>query len=52
MGLYKPGNYTDESQTLEEVELLNDIGGMLTAGGTEVTLVPEIQSHRFRKNFW
>lgn len=52
MGLYKPGNYTDKSQTLEEVELLDDIGGMLTAGGTEVTLVPEIQSHRFRKNFW
>ncbi|KAL5504887.1 hypothetical protein ACEPAH_7550 [Sanghuangporus vaninii] len=52
MGLYKHGNFTDVSQTPEEIELLNDFGGMLIAGGSEVTLVPEIQRYRFRKNFW
>ena len=52
MGLYKHGNFADVSQTPEEVNLLNDFGGMLVAGGSEVTLVPEIQRHRFRKNFW
>ncbi|OCB89458.1 6-phosphogluconate dehydrogenase C-terminal domain-like protein [Sanghuangporus baumii] len=52
MGLYKHGNFTNVSQTPEEIELLNDFGGMLIAGGSEVTLVPEIQRHRFRKNFW
>ncbi|KAL5483425.1 hypothetical protein ACEPAI_8656 [Sanghuangporus weigelae] len=52
MGLYKHGNFTDVSQTPEEIELLNDFGGMLIAGGSEITLVPEIQRHRFRKNFW
>ncbi|THH07907.1 hypothetical protein EW145_g3063 [Phellinidium pouzarii] len=52
VGLYKPGNYTDESQTTEEVALLEDVGKMLKAGGSEVMLVPEIQRHRFKKNFW
>ncbi|KAI5117609.1 hypothetical protein M0805_006722 [Coniferiporia weirii] len=52
IGLYKPGNYTDESQTPEEVSLLEDIGSLLKAGGSDITLVPEIQRHRFKKNFW
>ena len=40
------------SQTDEEIALLEDIGGMLKDGGSDVTLVPEIQRHRFKKNFW
>lgn len=51
-GLYKPGNYVDTSQSDEEVALLKDIGGLLKDGGSDVTLVPEIQRSRFKKNFW
>ncbi|PAV17690.1 hypothetical protein PNOK_0617600 [Pyrrhoderma noxium] len=52
VGLFKPGNYTNLTQTTEEIELLNDISDMFSTGGSDVTLVPEIQRHRFYKNFW
>ncbi|KAH8107290.1 6-phosphogluconate dehydrogenase C-terminal domain-like protein [Phellopilus nigrolimitatus] len=52
IGLYKPENQTEESKVPEEISLLEDIGGIFKAGGSDITLVPEIQSHRFKKNFW
>ena len=52
MGLYKPGNYSDTSQTTEEKELLEDFGGMLEKGGSTITLAPEIQRLKYTKNFW
>ena len=38
--------------TPEEQSTLESIGGLLTAGGSEVTIVPEIQRQKFAKNFW
>ena len=38
--------------TSEEQGILNDIGGILSTGGSEVTIVPEIQRQKFAKNFW
>lgn len=52
IGLYKPGNYSDTSQSPEEIQLLEDRGGMLEAGGSTVTLAPEIQRLKYTKNFW
>lgn len=52
IGLYKPGNYSDTSQSPEEIQLLEDMGGMLEAGGSTVTLAPEIQRLKYTKNFW
>ncbi|TDL20514.1 6-phosphogluconate dehydrogenase C-terminal domain-like protein [Rickenella mellea] len=53
IGVYKPSDdLSDTSMPPEDARLLEDFGGMLRAGGTEVTIVPEIQSIKFRKNFW
>ena len=38
--------------TPEEQAILDDIGGILSAGGSEITIVPEIQRQKFAKNFW
>lgn len=32
--------------------MLKDFGALLEAGGTTLTVVPEIQRTKFNKNFW
>lgn len=36
----------------EETALLQDLGVILSTGGTTLTIVPEIQRIKFQKNFW
>ncbi|KAF9029525.1 6-phosphogluconate dehydrogenase C-terminal domain-like protein [Hymenopellis radicata] len=52
LGIYRHRNYTTTVNTAEEEALLQDIGAIFKAGGSEVTLVPEIQRKKFSKNFW
>jgi 2-dehydropantoate 2-reductase len=43
---------TTEVNAPEESVLLQDFGSILEAGGTTVTIVPEIQRMKFEKNIW
>ncbi len=51
MGIYRPTT-TETSNTSHEEEVLNGFADMLKQGGSEVTVVPEIQRHKYSKNFW
>lgn len=50
--MYRHRNHLTTSNTEEEFAILRDFGDMLEAGGTELTIVPEIQRHKFAKTFW
>ena len=60
MGVYPPSSSErqSESSTQEQErkarqqEILEDFGGMLTNGGSTVTLVKDIELVKYRKNFW
>jgi len=52
LGVYRHMNRTTEVNTPEESELLQDFGSILEAGGTTLTIVPEIQRMKFAKNIW
>ena len=52
MGMYKPENFTDTKYQPGELEILEEFGNVLRTGGAELTIVPEIQRVKFRKNFW
>ncbi|KAA1474388.1 6-phosphogluconate dehydrogenase C-terminal domain-like protein [Dentipellis sp. KUC8613] len=52
MGVYRHDDFTTASNSESEGSLLNDFGGLLEAGGSTVTIVPEIQRVKFAKNFW
>ncbi|KIJ16327.1 hypothetical protein PAXINDRAFT_162631 [Paxillus involutus ATCC 200175] len=52
LGMYRHGDHLATSNTAEESVILDDFGAMLKAGGTELTIVPEIQRHKFAKTFW
>jgi 2-dehydropantoate 2-reductase len=41
-----------EVNTPEESALVQDFGSILEAGGTALTIVPEIQRMKFVKNIW
>ncbi|GJE86303.1 ketopantoate reductase PanE/ApbA C terminal-domain-containing protein [Phanerochaete sordida] len=51
MGVYRPTT-TQTTNTPEEEALLREFEGMLTAGGSDATVYPEIQRVKFAKNFW
>ncbi|KAI0922950.1 hypothetical protein AcV5_009808, partial [Taiwanofungus camphoratus] len=51
LGVYRASS-TITSNTPEEAALLAEFAGMLSAGGSETTVVPEIQRIKFSKNFW
>ena len=51
MGIYRPTT-TNTSNTPAEEAVLEEFGGMLSAGGSDVTIFPEIQRIKFSKNFW
>ncbi|KAH0831189.1 hypothetical protein J3R83DRAFT_13767 [Lanmaoa asiatica] len=52
IGIYRHGDHLTTSNTEAEFAILRDFGDMLEAGGTELTIVPEIQRHKFAKTFW
>ncbi|KAI0364569.1 6-phosphogluconate dehydrogenase C-terminal domain-like protein [Pilatotrama ljubarskyi] len=51
MGIYRP-TPKPSPPSAAEAALLADFAGMLAAGGTDVTVVPEIQRVKFAKNMW
>ncbi|KAI0794757.1 6-phosphogluconate dehydrogenase C-terminal domain-like protein [Fomes fomentarius] len=51
MGIYRPSP-TPVQNTPTESEILNDFASLLSTGGSEVTIVPEIQRVKFAKNLW
>ncbi|KAF9444195.1 6-phosphogluconate dehydrogenase C-terminal domain-like protein [Macrolepiota fuliginosa MF-IS2] len=52
LGIYRHQDYITAKNTPAEAELLQDIGNILKTGGTTVTIAPEIQRIKFKKNFW
>lgn len=52
LGVYRHMDHTTEVNTPEESALLQDFGTILEAGGTTLTIVPEIQRMKFAKNIW
>ncbi|KAH6910591.1 ketopantoate reductase PanE/ApbA-domain-containing protein [Coprinopsis sp. MPI-PUGE-AT-0042] len=52
IGMYRHQDRTTTTNSPEEQSILDDIGGMLGDGGSQVTIVPEIQRMKFAKNFW
>jgi len=52
LGVYRHMDHTTEANTPEESALLQDFGSILEAGGTTLTIVPEIQRMKFAKNIW
>ncbi|GBE83590.1 hypothetical protein BKA93DRAFT_839762 [Sparassis latifolia] len=51
LGVYRPST-TNSTNTPEESVVLSEFSDILTAGGSETTIVPEIQRVKFGKNFW
>ena len=52
LGMYRFHDYTTDQNIPTETALLEDIGRILEAGGSTITIVPEIQRMKFAKNFW
>ncbi|KAG6884814.1 hypothetical protein C0993_008033 [Termitomyces sp. T159_Od127] len=52
IGVYRHNDFTTVTNTAAEAALLEDLSAILTAGGTSVTIVPEVQRQKFSKNFW
>lgn len=52
LGVYRHMDHTTEVNTPEESALLQAFGTILEAGGTTLTIVPEIQRMKFAKNIW
>ncbi|KAL9709287.1 hypothetical protein Ac2012v2_007641 [Leucoagaricus gongylophorus] len=52
IGVYRHGNLKMSINSSEETALLQDLGVILSTGGTTLTIVPEIQRIKFQKNFW
>ena len=51
MGIYRPTTTTTSNTPAEEA-VLKEFSDMLAAGGSEVSVYPEIQRIKFSKNFW
>ncbi|TFK81209.1 6-phosphogluconate dehydrogenase C-terminal domain-like protein [Polyporus arcularius HHB13444] len=52
MGIYRRTNLTATENTPAEAALLDELADLLRAGGSQVTVVPEIQRVKFAKNMW
>ncbi|KIY67469.1 6-phosphogluconate dehydrogenase C-terminal domain-like protein [Cylindrobasidium torrendii FP15055 ss-10] len=52
IGIYRYRDFTTTINTPEEDALVGDMYNILKQGGSEVTMVPEIQRRKFMKNFW
>ncbi|KAI0685179.1 ketopantoate reductase PanE/ApbA-domain-containing protein [Cytidiella melzeri] len=51
MGIYRPTT-TNTINTPQEEAILSEFAEMLREGGSDVTVVPEIQRLKYSKNFW
>lgn len=51
MGIYRP-DYSITTNTPAEEAILAEFSEMLSKGGSQTTIVPEIQRVKFAKNFW
>lgn len=52
MGIHRPDDYTTTQNSEAEQAILDDFGSILKDGGSDVTIVPEIQRVKYRKNMW
>jgi 2-dehydropantoate 2-reductase len=52
LGMYRFNDFTTEQNSPREAAILEDLGSILEAGGSTITIVPEIQRKKFSKNFW
>ncbi|TFK29441.1 6-phosphogluconate dehydrogenase C-terminal domain-like protein [Coprinopsis marcescibilis] len=52
IGIYRYNDRTTVVNSAEEQAILDEFSGILKAGGSDVTIVPEIQRMKFVKNFW
>ncbi|KAG6907598.1 hypothetical protein DXG01_008216 [Tephrocybe rancida] len=52
IGMYRHNDFTTDTNTPTEAAILEDLSTILTAGGSEVQVVPEVQRKKFSKNFW
>ncbi|RDB23726.1 hypothetical protein Hypma_009443 [Hypsizygus marmoreus] len=52
LGVYRHNDFTAETNTPAEAALLEDVGSILRAGGSTITIVPEVQRMKFSKNLW
>ncbi|KAG6907599.1 hypothetical protein DXG01_008217 [Tephrocybe rancida] len=52
IGMYRHNDFTTDINTPTEAAILEDLSTILTAGGSEVQAVPEVQRKKFSKNFW
>jgi ketopantoate reductase len=50
LGVYRHEDFTTTENSPAEATLLKDISDILEAGGSTVSVVPEIQRHKFHKN--
>ncbi|KAF5384096.1 hypothetical protein D9615_003263 [Tricholomella constricta] len=52
LGMYRFNDFTTNTNTPLEAAILEEIARILEAGGSEVTIVKEVQRIKFAKNFW
>jgi len=52
MGWYRHKKFSPVESTPEESNKIAELARIIEAGGGQVTVVPEIQRMKFRKNFW
>ncbi|PFH51129.1 hypothetical protein AMATHDRAFT_143312 [Amanita thiersii Skay4041] len=52
MGIYRDGDMKLTENSPKETAILEEFKGVLSAGGSEVTIVPQIQWTKYAKNFW
>ncbi|KXN82369.1 hypothetical protein AN958_02626 [Leucoagaricus sp. SymC.cos] len=52
IGVYRYNEYRTTNNSPGEAELLENLGNILSTGGSTITIVPEIQRVKFQKNFW
>ncbi|KAL0067443.1 hypothetical protein AAF712_005430 [Marasmius tenuissimus] len=50
IGVFRPGVFNITHDSEEEANVLNDLEVILEAGGTSITVVPEIQRRKLEKN--
>ncbi|KAF9260692.1 6-phosphogluconate dehydrogenase C-terminal domain-like protein [Marasmius fiardii PR-910] len=50
IGVFRPGQFTTTHNNPEEDAILEDLKVLLEAGGTSITVVPEIQRRKLEKN--
>ncbi|KAF9467173.1 6-phosphogluconate dehydrogenase [Collybia nuda] len=52
LGMYRYNDFTTKVNTPDEAAIAEDVGGILRAGGSTITIVPDIHRMKYTKNFW